>query len=94
VRAEDSGYLTRQELFRYQCAGVPQGEVVGLSNNDNVLDTVMLESLAVIAAANERSLVEELNRAVRTYVLNELNEQSQLRLIEQAVAVERDVFAS
>jgi len=61
--------------------------------NDNVLDTVMLESLAVIAAANERSLVEELNRAVRTYVMNELAESSQLRLIEQAVAVERDVFA-
>lgn len=61
--------------------------------NDNVLDTVMLESLAVIAAANERTLVEELNRAVRTYVMNELTESSQLHLIEQAVAVERDVFA-
>ncbi len=64
-----------------------------LAENGNVLDTVMLESLAVIAAANERTLVEELNRAVRTYVMNELTEQSQLRLIEQAVAVERDVFA-
>ena len=64
-----------------------------LVENDNVLDTVMLESLAVIAAANERTLVEELNRAVRTYVMNEFSEQSQLRLIEQAVAVERDVFA-
>lgn len=63
------------------------------SENGNVLDTVMLESLAVIAAANERTLVEELNRAVRTYVMTELAEQSQLRLIEQAVAVERDVFA-
>jgi hypothetical protein len=63
------------------------------SESDNVLDTVMLESLAVIAAANERTLVEELNRAVRTYVMNELSEQSQLRLIEQVVAVERDVFS-
>lgn len=63
------------------------------SESGNVLDTVMLESLAVIAAANERTLVEELNRAVRTYVMNELAERSQLRLIEQAVAVERDVFA-
>ena len=61
--------------------------------NDNVLDTVMLESLAVIAATNERTLVEELNRAVRTYVMNEIAERSQLRLIEQVVAVERDVFA-
>jgi hypothetical protein len=63
------------------------------SENGNVLDTVMLESLAVIAAANERSLVEELNRAVRTYVMNELAEQSQLRLIEQAVTLERDIPA-
>ena len=31
----------------------------------------LLESLAVIAAANDRSLVEELNRAVETYVLRE-----------------------
>ena len=61
--------------------------------NDNVLDTVMLESLAVIAAANERTLVEELNRAVRTYVMNELAEDRQLRLIEQAVAIEPDIFA-
>jgi len=58
-----------------------------------VLDTVMLESLAVIAAANERTLVEELNRAVRTYVMNELAEDRQLRLIEQAVAIEPDIFA-
>jgi len=40
-------------------------------HSENVLDTVMLESLAVIAAANDRSLVEELNRAVETYVLRE-----------------------
>ena len=42
---------------------------------DNVLDTVMLESLAVIAAANDRSLVEELNRAVESYVLREIASQ-------------------
>jgi hypothetical protein len=53
-----------------------------------VLDTVMLETLAVIAAANERSIVEELNRAVRTYVLNELAENEELRLLEQAVSEE------
>jgi len=50
-----------------------------------VLDTVMLESLAVIAAANERSLVEELNRAVRTYVLGELAEHGEHSLLEQAM---------
>ena len=53
-----------------------------------VLDTVMLETLAVIAAANERSIVEELNRAVRTYVLNELAEHGELHLLEQAVTGE------
>jgi len=58
-----------------------------------VLDTVMLETLAVIAAANERSLVEELNRAVRTYVLNELAEHGELRLLEQAVSGEARAIA-
>ena len=58
-----------------------------------VLDTVTLETLAVIAAANERSLVEELNRAVRTYVLNELAESDELRLFEQAVSGEARTFA-
>ncbi len=53
-----------------------------------VLDTVMLETLAVIAAANERSLVEELNLAVRTYVLNEIAEHGEPRLFEQAVSEE------
>ncbi len=57
-----------------------------------VLDTVMLETLAVIAAANERSLVEELNRAVRTYVLNELAESDELKLLEQAVSGEARAF--
>ena len=96
VRVEassDSRHLTLLGKFRYQCVGVLQGEVDVSVQNDRVLDTVMLERLAVIAAANERTLVEELNCAVRTYVMNELVEQSQLRLIEQAVANERDVFA-
>ena len=90
----DTRHLTPKDKFRYQCVGVPQGEVVVSLQNDNVLDTVMLESLAVIAAANERTLVEELNRAVRTYVMNELAEDRQLRLIQQAVAIEPDIFAS
>ncbi len=59
-----------------------------LLEGGKVLDTVMLETLAVIAAANERSLVEELNRAVRTYVLNELVEHGEDRLLEQAVSEE------
>ena len=58
-----------------------------------VLDTVMLETLAVIAAANERSLVEELNRAVRTYVLNECAEHGELRLLERAVSGEARTLA-
>jgi len=53
-----------------------------------VLDSVMLETLAVIAAANERSLVEELNRAVRTYVMKELARHGELDLLERAVAEE------
>jgi hypothetical protein len=58
-----------------------------------VLDTIMLETLAVIAAANERSLVEELNRAVRTYVMNELAEHGALRLLEGAVSEEARALA-
>lgn len=58
-----------------------------------VLDTAVLETLAVIAAANERSLVEELNRAVRTYVLNELAEHGGLRLLEQAISEEARALA-
>jgi len=59
---------------------------------DKVLDTIMLESLAVIAAANGRSLVEELNRAVKTYVENELADHSDLRLLQLAVSGERNLF--
>jgi hypothetical protein len=53
---------------------------------DNVLDTVMLESLAVIAAANARSLVEELNRAVESYVLNEIASQGERGILKRALA--------
>lgn len=62
-------------------------------DDGKVLDTVMLESLAVIAAANERSLVEELNRAVRTYVLSEIAEHGELPLLEQAVSEEARTVA-
>ena len=53
---------------------------------DNVLDAVMLESLAVIAAANARSLVEELNRAVESYVLNEIASQGERGILKRALA--------
>jgi hypothetical protein len=52
----------------------------------NVLDTVMLESLAVIAAANERTLVEELNRAVQTYVLNEIATKGERGILKRVLA--------
>jgi hypothetical protein len=59
-------------------------------DGDKVLDTAMLERLAVIAAANDRSLVEELNRAVETYVLHEIASQGEVRLLARALASGRD----
>ena len=56
------------------------------SDKHNVLDTATLECLAVIAAANDRSLVEELNLAVRTYVLKEFAEHGEDWLVERALA--------
>jgi len=58
--------------------------------SDNVLDTVMLESLAVIAAANDRSLVEELNRAVESYVLSEIASQGKQGILKRAFAGSAD----
>ncbi len=54
--------------------------------SDKVLDTVMLEGLAVIAAANDRSLVEELNRAVETYVLNEIAAHGEDGILKRVLA--------
>ena len=53
--------------------------------SDNVLDTVMLESLAVIAAANDRSLVEELNRAVESYVLSEIASHGEQGILKRVL---------
>lgn len=53
---------------------------------DHVLDNAMLERLAVIAAANERTLVEELNRAVESYVLKQIATQGQAELVDRALA--------
>lgn len=55
------------------------------SEDAGVLDTAMLECLAVLAAANGRSLVEELNVAVKTYVLKEFAEQGEDALVERAL---------
>jgi len=52
--------------------------------SDGVLDAVMLENLAVIAAANDRTLVEELNRAVEKYILNEFAVHGEHALYERA----------
>jgi len=58
-----------------------------VAREDQVLDSVMLESLAVIAAAHDRSVVEELNRAVATYVLREIGSADTL------VSLEEDLLA-
>lgn len=42
------------------------------AGHEEVIDASMLETLALIAAANDRSLVEELNRAVQAYVAEQL----------------------
>ena len=60
------------------------------AQGDNVLDTVMLESLAVIAAANDRSLVEELNRAVESYVLNEIASQGESGILRRVLSRSTD----
>ena len=62
--------------------GSQQGGVaVAASDKHNVLDTALLECLAVIAAANDRPLVEELNLAVKTYVLREFAEHGEGQLV-------------
>jgi hypothetical protein len=49
-------------------------------SRDEIIETRMLASLALIAEANDRSLVEELNLAVQAYV----HEHLPLRAQEQA----------
>jgi plasmid stability protein len=49
-----------------------------------VLDSGLLECLAVIAAANGRSLEDELNLAVKTYVVNESSRHGQEQLLDRA----------
>jgi hypothetical protein len=44
----------------------------------------MLECLAVIAAANHRTIIDELNLAVKSYVLTEFAEHGEDRLVERA----------
>jgi len=53
-------------------AVIDRGEGSMESRDDKVLDEVMLEGLALLAAANDRSIEEELNRAVEAYLRQEL----------------------
>ena len=41
-------------------------------SRDEIIEARMLASLALIAEANDRSLVEELNLAVQAYVLGQM----------------------
>lgn len=50
------------------------------------LDAGMLECLAVIAAANHRTVEDELNLAVKSYVLNQFAEHGEGPLVERAFA--------
>jgi hypothetical protein len=54
--------------------------------DDKVIDTAMLESLALIAAANERSLVEELNLAVQAYVHEQMPSSCETGYPQQSYA--------
>ncbi len=45
-------------------------------SRDEIIEARMLMSLALIAEANDRSLVEELNLAVQAYVRDQLPLQS------------------
>ena len=63
------------------------------SNMQSPLDGAMLECLAVIAAANDRSIEEELNLAVKTYVLNQFAEHGETQLVERAFS-ERSITAA
>ena len=53
----------------------------------------MLECLAVIAAANDRSIEEELNLAVKAYVLSQFADYGESWLVGRAFA-ERSPTAS
>lgn len=87
----DTEHLTEREEVRYEYSiQDSRGGICMLLRDDRVLDTVMLESLAVIAAANDRTLVEELNRAVEVYVLHEFASHGESQLLEQAVAEQAD----
>jgi hypothetical protein len=70
----------------YQCESEEQGGAGMRSGDERVIDTAMLESLALIAAANDRSLVEELNLAVQAYVLEQIPPRRGLERLQRAFA--------
>jgi plasmid stability protein len=55
-------------------------------NTDDVLDAAVLECLAVLAAANGRSVEEELNVAVKTYVINTFADRGVEPFVKLAVS--------
>ena len=52
---------------------------------EKVLDAVMLEGLALLAAVNDRSIVEELNRAVEVYLRRELASAAEALSLEEHI---------
>ncbi len=67
------------------CRGSKQGGVVlAGSDGQKVLDTAMLECLAFLAESQGRSVVEELNLAVKTYVLQQFSHYEEHGHLEKA----------
>lgn len=56
------------------------------AGRDHVIETAMLESLAMIAAANQRSLIEELNLAIQAYVLEQMPVRSPLQRLNRVLS--------
>ncbi len=56
------------------------------SDKHNILDPTLLKCLAMTAAAHERTLEEELNCAVKTYILQEFTEHGVDQLAERTLS--------
>jgi hypothetical protein len=63
-------------------------------SRDEIIEARMLVSLALIAEANDRSLVEELNLAVQAYVREQLPLCSDATSASAVAAGQADVEAS
>ncbi len=60
-------------------------------SRDEIIEARMLASLALIAEANDRSLVQELNLAVKAYVHDNLPVRSSQRMGDAVGAVREEV---